>query len=126
MGQVLISGSRDGQKQGFRKQNHKIYNSTLHAISGGLGDWSAKVGYMCACFVDMGARVKIQVKNGLDKLFNFWGQKIYVSDQYIFILMDKGLHDEEGIRPTLDIRSQPPRGDQVVFVFHNFRAPRPG
>ena len=51
---------------------------------------------MCARFVDMGAPVKIQVKNGFSKLFNFRGHTIDVSYQAVFILKDSGLRDEEG------------------------------
>ena len=46
-------------------------------------------------FVDMGVLVKTQVKNGLDKLFDFCGQKNDMSDQAIFTLADTCIHDEE-------------------------------
>ena len=44
----------------------------------------------------MGAPVKIQVENGLCKLFDLRGQTIDVSDQAVFILKDSGIHEEEG------------------------------
>ena len=49
----------------------------------------------------MGALVKTQVVNGLNKLFNFRRQTIDVSDQAIFTLKDSGLHDEEGNKTNL-------------------------
>ena len=44
----------------------------------------------------MGAPVKIQVKNGFSKLFNFRGHTIDVSYQAVFILKYSGLHYKEG------------------------------
>ena len=61
-------------------EKHKFYNSTLHAISRRGGDCATNVGALCDHFVDMGAPVTNQVKNGLNKLFDFQGQTIYVSD----------------------------------------------
>ena len=49
-------------------EKHNFYNSKVQAISKGGGDCTTKVGYQCSCFVDMGAPVKTQVKNGLSKL----------------------------------------------------------
>ena len=40
--------------------------------------------------------MKTQVENGLSKLLNFQGQTIDISDQFVCILKDSGLHDEEG------------------------------
>ena len=51
---------------------------------------------MCARFVDMGAPVKIQVVNGLSKIFDFRGQNIDASEQAVFTLNYSDLHDEEG------------------------------
>ena len=76
-------------------KKHKFFKSTIQDISRRGGDCYTKVGALCACFVDMGAPVKIRVENGLSKLFNLWGQTIDISDQAIFILKDSGLHDEE-------------------------------
>ena len=45
----------------------------------------------------MGAPVRIQVLNGLNKLFNLYGHNIYVSVQDVFVLTYSGLHDEEGL-----------------------------
>ena len=36
------------------------------------------------------------MKNGLSKIFNFWGHTINTFDQVVFILKDSGLHDEQG------------------------------
>ena len=44
----------------------------------------------------MGSPGKIQVKNGLSKLFDFQGRTIDVSEQIVFTLKYLGLHDEEG------------------------------
>ena len=44
----------------------------------------------------MGAPVKTEVENGLNKLFNFRGQTIDVSYQAVFTLKSSGLNDEEG------------------------------
>ena len=44
----------------------------------------------------MGAPVKTQVENGLNKLFYFRGQTIDVLGQSLFILNNSGIHDEEG------------------------------
>ena len=49
---------------------------------------------MYAFLVDMGPPVKIQVENGLSKLFDFRGQTVDVSDQAVLILKDLGLCDE--------------------------------
>ena len=51
----------------------------VQAISIGGGD----CGSLCDRFFYMGGSVKTQVKNGLSKLFDFQGQTIDVSDQYI-------------------------------------------
>ena len=42
-------------------EKHKFYNSTVQAISIGVGDCATNVGALCARFVDMGAPVKNQV-----------------------------------------------------------------
>ena len=78
-----------------KNENHKFYNSTVQAISTGGGDCATKVGSLCDHFVDMVAPVKIQVENGLNKLFYLRGQTIDVSYQAVFILKDSGLRDEE-------------------------------
>ena len=80
----------------YTNENHRLYNSTVKAISIGWEDFNTKVGSLCACFVDIGSPVKTQVENGLSKIFDFRGQTIDVSDQAIFILNDSGIHDEEG------------------------------
>ena len=54
-------------------EKHKLYKSTVQAISRGEVDCTTKVGSLCARFVDMGAPVKTQVENGLSKIFDFWG-----------------------------------------------------
>ena len=61
-------------------EKHKLYNSTVQAISRGWGDCATNVGALCARFVDMGDPVKTQIKNALSKLFNFQVQTIDVSD----------------------------------------------
>ena len=68
----------------------------MQAISRGGGDCATKFGALCAHFVDMGAPVKNQMKNGLSKIFDFLGHTIDVSDQTVFILKDSGIYDEEG------------------------------
>ena len=70
----------------------------MQAISrgGGGGYCTTKVGALCDCFVDMRALVKNQVENGLSKLFDFRGQTIDVSDQFVFVLNYSVLRDEEG------------------------------
>ena len=68
----------------------------MQVISRGGRDCDTKVGAIYAHFVDMGALVKTQVVNGLNKLFNFRRQTIDVSDQAIFTLKDSFLRDEEG------------------------------
>ena len=55
----------------------------VQTISRGGLDCATKVGALCACFVDTGYLVKIQVENGLNKLFDFRGQTIDVCDQYV-------------------------------------------
>ena len=77
-------------------ENHRIYNSTVQAISRGGGYYATNVGAPCARFVDMVSPVKTQVKNGLTKIFDFWAQTINMSDQAVFTLKDSCLHDEEG------------------------------
>ena len=42
----------------------------------------------------MGYPVKNQMENGLIKLLDLWVQTIDFSDQAIFTLKDKGLHDK--------------------------------
>ena len=96
MEQMFIPGSIYSWNKHFYKKTHKLYKSTVQAISKVGGDFSTKVGSLCDCFVDIGDPVKIQVKNGLNKLFNFQGQTIDVSDQAVFTFKDSGLHDEEG------------------------------
>ena len=44
--------------------------------------------------------MKNQVENGMNKIFDFRGQTIGVSDQAIFTLKYLGLHDKEGIKST--------------------------
>ena len=68
-----------------KNENHKFYNSTVQAISRGGADCATKVGAICARFVDMGFMVKIQVENGISKLFDFRVRTIDVSDQAVFI-----------------------------------------
>ena len=48
----------------------------------------------------MGNPSTTQVKNGLHKIFNFWDQNIDVSNQAVFVLIDLGLHYEEGENTT--------------------------
>ena len=83
-------------KNSSTNKNHKFYNSTVQAISIGVGDCATKVGAPRDRFVDMGSPVKTQVGNGLSKLFDFRGQTIDVSGQAVFILTDLGLYYEEG------------------------------
>ena len=83
-------------KNSSTNKNHKFYNSTVQAISIGVGDCATKVGALRDRFVDMGSPVKTQVGNGLSKLFDFRGQTIDVSGQAVFILTDLGLYYEEG------------------------------
>ena len=64
-------------------------------ISRVVGNCVTKIEALCEIFVDMGVLVKTQVKNGLDKLFDFCGQKNDMSDQAIFTLADTCIHDEE-------------------------------
>ena len=64
-------------------EKHKLYNSTVQAISRRGGGCSIKVRTICARFVYMDAPVKIQVENGISKLFYFRGQTIYLSDQAV-------------------------------------------
>ena len=52
-------------------------------------------GAICTYFVDMGAPVKTQAENGLSQLTDLRFQTIDVSDQYIFVLKDSGVYDEE-------------------------------
>ena len=91
------------------KETHKLYNSTVQAISRGVGDCATKVGSLCARFVDIGAPVKNQGGNGLSKILDLWVQTIYVSDQGVFILKDLGNHDEEGEKKNV---SDPITADQ--------------
>ena len=60
---------------------HKFYNSTVHAISKGVGYCATKAGSLCGSFVYMGYLFRTQVQNGLSKLFDFRGQNIDVSDK---------------------------------------------
>ena len=53
---------------------------------------------MCAHFVDMVTPVKTQVVNGMEKLFDFQGDIIYISDQAFFVWTNMRLYDEEGER----------------------------
>ena len=78
----------------YANEKHNFYDSTLQAISRGLGDCATKVVVMCACFVDMGAPVKTQVENGLIQLFNFRVHIIDTSEQTVFTLNYSGLHDK--------------------------------
>ena len=73
----------------------------MQAISTGGGDCATKVRSLCARFVDMGSLVKTQAENGISKIFDVQGQTIDVSDQYIFILKDSSLQDEEGKKTNL-------------------------
>ena len=66
----------------------------MQAILRGELDCDIKVGYLCARFVYMLASVKTHMENGLNKLFGFHGQTIYVSDQDFFTFKDSGLRDE--------------------------------
>ena len=68
----------------------------MQVISREGGYCAINVGDMCAHFVDMGAPVKIQVVNGLSKIFDFRGQNIDASEQAVFTLNYSDLHDEEG------------------------------
>ena len=52
----------------------------------------------------MGAPAKTQVENGLNKLFNFWGQIIYVYEKAVFTLKYSDVYDEEGKK--INIRDQ--------------------
>ena len=51
-------------------------------LKGGV-DCATNVVALCARFVDMVSPVQIQVENGLSKIFDFWGQTVDVSDQYV-------------------------------------------
>ena len=77
-------------------KNHKLYNSTVQTISRGVGDCATKSGDLCNWFVEMGELVKTQVENRLNKIFDFRGQTLDMSDQAVFALKDSGLRDEEG------------------------------
>ena len=55
----------------------------MHTISSIEGYCATKVVSLCDHFVDIGAPVKTEVKNGLSKIFNLRGHNIDVSDQAI-------------------------------------------
>ena len=82
---------------------HKFFNATLQAIARGGGDYSTKVGALCARFPDIGGPTKTQVENGLHKLFNFREQKIDMSDPNVFLLSDAKLHGERGRLLIIDL-----------------------
>ena len=68
----------------------------MQAISRGGGDCATKVGILCAHFFGIGSLVKIQLENGLSKIFDLWVHTIDVSDKAVFILKDLVLHYEVG------------------------------
>ena len=78
----------------YTNEKNKLYNSTVQDVSRWVGYWSTKVGALCDSFVDMGDPVKIQVGNGISKLFDFRGQTVDLSDQAIFIFKYFGLRYE--------------------------------
>ena len=61
-------------------ENHNFYNSTVQVISRGGGYCAKNFGSLCDRFVDLADPGKIQVENGLSKLFDLQGQTIDVSD----------------------------------------------
>ena len=67
-------------------KKHKFYNPMVQAISGEGGYCATKVGVICARFGAMGSLVKNQANNWLNNLFDFRGDTIDVSDQYVFTL----------------------------------------
>ena len=83
------------------KENNKLYNSTVQAISRVGGDYTTKVGVLCDSYVDMESPVKTQVEIGLSKHLNLRGQTIDVSEQAVFILKYLGLHDEGGKKTNI-------------------------
>ena len=85
-------------------------------------------GWIPVCsFCWYGSPVKTQAQNGLNKLFDFWGHTIAVSDQSVFTLEDLGLHDEKGKKTNV---SDPLAADQRrsgrFVVFHDDGPYRPG
>ena len=85
-------------------ENYTFYNSKVQEILRWGGDLYTKVVDLHDRFVDMGAPKKTQVENGLNKLFNFWGQIIYVSEKAVFTLKYSDIYDEEGKK--INIRDQ--------------------
>ena len=63
----------------YTNEKHKLYNSTVLAISKGGQDCDTKVGSLLDFFVDMVDSVKTQVENGLSKLFNLWGNTVWLN-----------------------------------------------
>ena len=95
-------------------KTHKLYNSTVQDISRGGGYCATKVGALCACFVDIVSPVKTQVGNDIDRILNFQGQNIYVSDQSIFINI-YGPSYQRRKKPILATHSQQPRAGQAIL-----------
>ena len=81
-------------KTASTNENHKLYNSTVQAISWWGGDCATKVGSLCDRFFDIEPQVQNQVENGLCKLLNFWGQTMDVSYQAFFTLKYSGDNDK--------------------------------
>ena len=63
--------------------NNKCYKSMVQAISRCGGYFATKVGALCTHFFYMGSLMRTQVENSLNKLFNFQGHTIDVSDQAV-------------------------------------------
>ena len=71
----------------------------MQAISIVVGDWSTKVGALCAHFVEIWYPVKTQVGNGLSNIFGVQGQTIYVYYQATLNLKYSAFHDKDGKGP---------------------------
>ena len=71
--------------------------------------------------------MKIQVENELNKLFDFQGQTIEVSDQSVFTLKYLGLHEEEGKKinisePITAAQSQSGHFLSFIMTVHPYQA----
>ena len=76
------------ERKSSTNKKHKLYNSTIQAVSRGGGDCATKVRALCAHFVNMGSLVKTQVENGLCNFFDLHCHTIDVSDQAVVVLKD--------------------------------------
>ena len=74
----------------------------------------------------MTALVKTEAKMDCRRI-KLWGQNIEVYDQYVFVLTDAGLHDEEGRNTTIDdpltaYQSQTVHFLYFIMKFHPYQA----